>query len=154
MALGHHLKKSVYLLTLFAGIMSLLMACGEKKKDENLIQAFKLHEEAIQVRQTAKDQITKLEAITDSVFEATNSVQLNSLSNALKEWDEQLIEVPGFEEEHDHSHHDHSGHDHEHDHDHDHNHSEQELTPKQHLEVQQHLLNEIKSISEKLNTIK
>ncbi|MEM6895428.1 MAG: hypothetical protein AAF554_17155 [Bacteroidota bacterium] len=128
-------------------MISLLSGCGEKKKDENLIQAFKFHEEAIQVRQTAKDEMAKLEAITDSVFVATYSDELNSINSALEEWDEQLIEVPGFEEEHDHSHHDH-------DHDHEHNHSEQELTPKQHLEVQQHLLDEIKSIAEKINTIK
>ncbi|MEL6974352.1 MAG: hypothetical protein AAGL29_03050 [Bacteroidota bacterium] len=154
MILVHRIKKTLYFLTLSAGMISLLSACGEKKKDENLIQAFKLHEEAVQIRQTTKDQIAKLEAITDSVFVATYSNELNSISSALQEWDEQLIEVPGFEEEHDHSHHDHSGHDHDHDHEHNHSDSGQELTPKQHLEVQQHLLEEIKDLAEKINTIK
>nr|WP_298998809.1 hypothetical protein [uncultured Allomuricauda sp.] len=140
------------LLILVLGITALISACGDsKEKNENLQQAFKFHEEAIKFRQTAEDQISKLKADTDSLFVATYSNDLKSISSALEAWDEQLIEVPGFEEEHDHSHHDHSGHDHDH---HHHNHSQQELTPEQHLEVQQHLLQEIKGLVEKINSIK
>ena len=148
-------KKTFQYVVLLLGMISILSACGEKEKDPNLIQAFEFHKQAMEVRQNAQEQISKLQANTDSLFVATYSSELSTLSDALKEWDEQVVEVPGFEEEHDHSHHDHSGHDHDHDHDHHHhNHSEQELTPEQHLEVQQHLLTEIKELAEKLNSIK
>ncbi|MEM9361340.1 MAG: hypothetical protein AAGA43_01845 [Bacteroidota bacterium] len=145
-------RKPLQLFILLCGMMGLTLACGDKEKDKDLQQAFKFHEEAIQVRQNLEDQIATLKSNTDSLFIATYSDELNNLGSALKEWDEQLIEVPGFEEEHDHSHHDHSGHDH--DHEHEHNHSEQELTPKQHLEVQQHLLQEIKGLAEKIGSMK
>ena len=148
----HRFTKPLQIFVLLFSIIALTSACGDKEKDKDLVQAFKFHEEAIAVRQTVADQIEKLKANTDSLFVATYSNELKTISSALEEWDEQLVEVPGFEEEHDHSHHDHSGHDH--DHDHDHNHSEQELTPQQHLEVQQHLLQEIKGLAEKVGGIK
>lgn len=135
-------------------MISLLSACGDKQKEIDLQQAFSTHGEAVKVRKNAQEALIKLQANTDSLFVANNSEELKSIAEALALWDEQLVEVPGFE--HDHSHHDHSGHDHDHDHDHnhDHNHSGQELTPKQHIEVQQHLLSEIKAIVEKISSIK
>ncbi|WP_435625698.1 hypothetical protein [Flagellimonas sp.] len=138
---------------LVLGLMALLTSCGEKQIDENLQKAFELHNEAVKVRQATKNQIERLKSNTDSLFVATYGNEINSLSSALEEWDEQLIEVPGFEDEHNHSHHDHSSHDHNHDHEH-HEHGGQELTSKQHLEVQQHLLEEIKELAEKLEGIK
>ena len=136
------------------GIIALLTACGDKAKtNKDLQQAFEFHLEALEVRQTIKGQMAQLMANTDSLFVATHKGALDSLNGALESWDEQLVEVPGFEEEHDHSHHDHSDHDHsDHDH-HHHDHAQQELTPKQHLEVQQHLLEEIKAIAEKVGAI-
>jgi len=129
-------------------LLLLVVACGgEEKKPEELQKAFALHEEAVKIRQEAKDQLGTLTAISDSVFIAANQENLNALAASLEEWDEQLVEVPGFEEEHDHSGHDHAGHDHHH---HD---SGPELTPKEHLEVQQHLLDEIKALAAKLNQI-
>ena len=141
------------LVVLALGLITLITSCGEKKIDENLQKAFELHKEAVEVRQTAQDQIEKLESNSDSLFVATYGKDISALSSSLKEWDEQLIEVPGFEEEHDHTHHDHSGHDHDHDHDH-HHHDQPELTPQQHLEVQQQLLQEIKQLAGKISSIK
>ncbi|WP_299537191.1 hypothetical protein [Ulvibacterium sp.] len=137
------------LLVLFLGILALSTACGDKKQaNEDLQQAFELHKEAVKIRQMMQDQMTQLKANMDSLFVETHSKDLNSISSALEAWDEQLVEVPGFEEEHDHS-----GHDHDHDHDHHHD-NHPELTPKQHLEVQQHLLEEIKEIAVKIDDIK
>ncbi|MEM8846922.1 MAG: hypothetical protein AAGD17_07450 [Bacteroidota bacterium] len=148
----HCFTKPLQFFVLLFSIIALTSACSDKEKDKDLVQAFKSHEEAIEVRRTVADQIGKLKANTDSLFVITYSKELKSISSALEEWDEQLVEVPGFEEEHDHSHHDHSGHDH--DHHHDHNHSKQELTPKQHLEIQQHLLQKIKGLAQKISNIK
>ncbi len=134
------------------GILFVILSCGDsKQKSEELEQAFKLHEEAVKIRSQMGDQMAQLKSNTDSLFVATHTSDLNAISQSLEAWDEQLVEVPGFEHDHDHSGHDHSDHDHDHDHDH---HHEQELTPKQHLEVQQQLLDDIKAIAEKIDTIK
>ena len=134
------------------GIIFLLTACGDKKQtNEDLQQAFELHKEAIKIRKMMDDQMAQLKSNKDSLFVETYTKDLNSISLSLGTWDEQLVEVPGFEEEHnhsDHDHHDHSGHDHHH------GEHQQELTPKQHLEVQQHLLQDIKAIAEKIGSIK
>ena len=136
------------------GILLLSLSCSDKKKnDEDLNSAFQLHKEAIKVRQNVQDLITQLNSNQDSVFLEKNGASIKAIDLALAEWDKQLIEVPGFDEEHDHSHHDHSGHDHDHDHDHDHGH-QPELTSKQHLEVQQQLLDNIKKLEEKIKAIK
>ena len=138
------------LLVLMLGIITLSSACGDKKQtDADLQQAFEFHKEAIKIRQMTQDQMVQLQANKDSLFVAAFANDLQSISRSLETWDEQLVEVPGFEEEHDHSGHDHSDHDHHHHHD-----EQQELTPKQHLEVQQHLLEEIQAIAEKINNIK
>lgn len=135
------------------GIITLLSACGDKKQtNPDLQQAFEIHGEALKIYNSARDQIAVLKANTDSIFVATYANDLNAISNSLEEWDEQLVEVPGFDHDHDHAEHDHADHDHS-DHDHDHD-EHQELTPEQHLAVQQQLLEEIKTIAEKINTIK
>ncbi len=142
------------LLITLLGLMVLSLSCSDKKKnDEDLNSAFQLHKEAIKVRQSVQDLITQLNSNQDSVFLQKNTASMKAIDLALAEWDGQLIEVPGFDEEHDHGHHDHSGHDHDHDHDHSHG-QEPELTSKQHLEVQQQLLNDIKMLAEKLESIK
>lgn len=135
--------------------MVLLLACGgNEKPHKDLQQAFELHEEAMKIRNQTGDELAKLTTIEDSLFVATYKTDFESIASSLKEWDDQLVEVPGFEhaDGHDHSGHDHSGHDHS---GHDHGHGEQqELTPEQHLEVQQHLLQEIKAMAEKVDQIK
>ena len=124
-----------------------VLSCSDKKKtDEDLKRAFQLHKEAIKVRQTVQNLITQLNSNQDSVFLAENATSINAIDLSLAEWDEQLIEVPGFEEEH--HHHDHADHDHDHDHGH-----QPELTSKQHLEVQQQLLDNIKMIAGKIRAL-
>lgn len=133
-------------------LSTFVLSCSDKKKnDEDLNRAFQLHKEAIKVRQSVQNLITLLNSNQDSVFLVENAASIQAIDLSLVEWDEQLIEVPGFEEEH---HHDHSGHDHNHNHDHAHDHGHQpELTSKQHLEVQQQLLDNIKMIAGKIKAI-
>ena len=137
-------------LFIMIGLITLLVACSsEKGVDEDLQAAFKIHNEAIKIRQLSEDQLNKLGANSDSLFIATYKSDLDSISQLLKAWDEQLVEVPGFEEAHDHAghYHDHSGHDH-------HHHNEgADLSPKQHLEVQQYLLKEVKGIASRINEL-
>lgn len=120
----------------------LFVACsGNSESNKDMQEAFRVHQEAVKTRQITGDQMEKLLLGSDSLFEATYKNELSSIKDSLKAWDEQLVEVPGFEEEHDHS-----GHDH-------HSHETTELSPKQHLEVQQHLLLEIQTIKKNLEQI-
>ena len=129
-------------LFLTLGLIALLVSCGDKKKSNaDLQQAFKLHQEAMNIRNQAVDQLAKLIANGDSLFVKAYKKDLDSISRSLKAWDEQLVEVPGFEEAHDHSGHDHPD-------------EQLELTPEQHLQVQQHLLQEIRAIEKSINQIK
>ena len=130
-------------LFLTLGLIALLVACGDKKNpNEDLQQAFKLHQEAMNIRNQTVDQLAKLTVNGDSLFVKAYKKDLDSISRSLKVWDEQLVEVPGFEEAHDHS-----GHNHHHD-------EQPKLTPEQHLQVQQHLLQQIRAIEKSINQIK
>ncbi len=130
-----------------AVLVLLMIACGQQKEpDENLQQAFKIHEEAVELRNKVAVKLQELGTIEDSLFVSTQKNHLDSLTEALDNWDEQLVEVPGFEEEHDHEGHNHEGNDHHHD-------EQPKLTSKQHLEVQQHLFREIQAIEKSINQI-
>ncbi len=145
-------RNGQYKLVLIALFAALLAGCNSGEKvDEDLQTAFKIHEEAVEVRKKIADQINTFKENTDSLFVESYKSDLDSIRLLLEAWDDQLVEVPGFDHEHDHSdhddEHDHSGHDHDHDHDHDHENTP-ELSPEQHLEVQKHLLSQIKLIAE------
>ena len=120
----------------------MINACShDKKPDENLQQAFKMHQDAVKIRNQVANHLDKLNANEDPLFVTAYKENLDSISRALETWDGQLVEVPGFEESHDHS-----GHDHHHD-------KQPELTSEQHLQVQQHLLQEIRKIEKRINQI-
>jgi len=136
-----HLLNYSKQLLLTLGVAFIITCGGGEKPNEHLQKAYKIHEDAISVSGQVTDQLTKLAANSDSSFVATFRGELDSIRLALDAWNEQVVEVPGFEEEHDHS-----GHDHSHG-------NQPELTPEQHLEVQQHLLKEVQRIEKKINQI-
>lgn len=139
------IKKWILNQCIIIGIITLLIGCNNNKKSHSDLQkAFEFHQEAIKIRQITDKDMSLLNGNKDSSFIKTYKRDLDSISILLNSWDEVLIEVPGFDEDHDHS-----GHDHDHDHD-----KLPELTAEQHLEVQQHLLKEIRRIAEKVNNIK
>lgn len=125
---------------LLLGLSALMMSCGNKNHhSKELKQAHDLHQQAVEIRGQVSEAVNLLKSNADSV--ALESIC--SLEQLLLAWDEQLVEVPGFEEEHEHG--PNCNHDHGY---------EQELTPEQHLEIQQHLLQEITSIAEGIDKIK
>lgn len=127
---------------MLVGLITLMCACGgSEKKDERLQKAYELHLESVGLREEAGKHLEEMINSTDSGFLNSPHPELDSATHSLKEWDEQLVEVPGFEEE------EHEGH-------HHHHHGEQQqLTPEQHLEVQQQLLSEIKQIASDIDQI-
>ena len=59
--------------------MALLVACGDKKKiNEDLQQAFALHQKAMNIRDKTADQLTKLTANEDSLFVKAHKKDLDS----------------------------------------------------------------------------
>nr|WP_299382210.1 hypothetical protein [Allomuricauda sp.] len=147
MILHKFLSKTTKLPMLMLGMIVLWSSCGDKKQsNENLQKAFEIHEKTISIHKMVLNQMDALKTNKDSLFVETYSNDLNTISGSLEEWEEQLIEVPGFDHDEDHSDHDHEYHDH-----HD---EQQKLTPEQHLEVQRQLLVEIQAIAEKIEKIK
>ena len=147
-----HLVTLSKVFILSIGMLLVLLSCGEAKKSPELEEAFKIHNEALAIRSEMSKKLSELQANKDSIFVQTHAATLSAIGTSLEEWDEQVVE-----HEHDHSGHDHSEQDlsdHNHsEHDHNHDHHEQELTPKQHLEVQQQLLEDITAIAEKIEGI-
>lgn len=137
------LKNSLYVIAFLWMTYALLACTGEEEKSEELEKAFELHLESLEIRKNVTEKLSKLTTDADSVFMEKNKIQLDSIQAALKDWDELFIEVPGFE-------HDHEGHDHHHHHDHN---SGPQLTPTEHLDLQQYLLTEIKRILESINKL-
>jgi len=128
-----HAKQRLVML----GFMEFLIACVDSNKpNAELQQVFDRHREAVSMRNQADAQLAKI-IKGDSLILNKFKTEIDSIHKSLKTWDEELIEVPGFEHEHDHS---------EIYHDHNH-HVPLDLSPTQHLEVQEHLLKEIQTIA-------
>ena len=126
----------IRILTNFVWLMILILSgCNEDKKDPLLEEAHAFHQESNRVRSQIQE---KLQAI-----EGLSSESVNDIRKSIQEWDENMVEVPGYEEDHD-------GHDHDHDHAHHHHHPAPNLTSRQHLELQRSLLDEIRNIQNKL----
>ena len=113
-------------------VATVFTACQNQKKENDpvLEEAYQLHVEAIQIQQEVEPKLDSLVKL--------DSVRFDSIRMAFKTWEENLVEVPGFE--HDHDHH---GHDHHH---HDHGPSQPEVTPQQMKAIQNESLQNIKKI--------
>jgi ABC-type nickel/cobalt efflux system permease component RcnA len=117
----------------------ILFGCQPQKNDPRLIEAHDYHQQAGKIRESLGQQLSNAEA--DSLLHST----LEEFKLALKEWDEAFVEVPGFEHDHDHDH-DEEGHDHHH-----HHAAAPNLSAQEHLDLQKHLLDEIKELEKSFN---
>ncbi|HKK77474.1 MAG TPA: hypothetical protein VJ953_20510 [Saprospiraceae bacterium] len=107
-------------------------ACTTTSEEDKLMQeAFNIHQEAMQVANETRALLTA----TDQTRK-----DLQSIRNRLERWEDDLVEVPGFEHDHDHSH----------DHDHDHSHSTLELLPEDMLAIQKEFLDSIRVLKSDL----
>ncbi len=97
-------------------------------------EAFELHVKSMEIANDSKELLDQIPA---------GHEEKNRLQARLKEWNDNIIEVPGFE------HHHHHGHSH----DHNHSHSQLELTPDDMLIVQKEFLDSIQSIQRRILNI-
>ena len=121
------MKKYIYQLA-FIFIMISLGCNGPSKKDPKLLEAFEIHKESVEIAAKAVEDCEKLPA-TDTMR--------SQFESKLKDWGENLVEVPGF-----HYHHDGLGH--------HHGRAPLKLTPDDALLVQKEFRDSIESIHQRI----
>lgn len=109
-----------------------LTGCHSHETDPKLEEAFKIHEQAIAVNQAIQSQLQSAN---------TETPEMSQIKKRLSDWEENLVEVPGFDHDHDHSH---GGHHH-----HDHG-PGLEVTPEDMLIIQKEFLDSIKVIQQEV----
>lgn len=121
-------------IVLVAVLLCLGASCNSGEDADPLLKdAFAIHQEAMRIEQTVQRQLDSFQISADEELK---------LRARLEQWEEQLVEVPGFEHEH------HHGHDHVHDHDHG---TPVKLTPEHMFAIQQESLDSIRSIQRYLD---
>lgn len=117
-------------ISLVAVLLCLGTGCNSGEDVDPLLKdAFAIHQEAMRIEQSVQRQLDSFHISADKeIF----------LRARLEQWEEQLVEVPGFEHEHDH------------DHDHDHG-SSPKVTPEHMLAIQQESLDSIRTIQRDLD---
>ncbi len=94
---------------------------GDTKEHKILHNAFDIHMEALKVKKELEPSLEELRQLNNSIQvqgrelsarEINFSKAISVIENRLNYWEENHVEVPGFE----HEGHDHSGHNHSHDH--------------------------------------
>lgn len=121
--------------TIFMISIFFISCLGGHKHDPILTEAFEIHNQSLTISKEARNALDK---IADS-----DSIKLH-LASRLAQWNENIVEVPGFEHHHDHNH------DHGH---HHHNHSTLELLPTDMLRVQKEFLDSIRVIHTEIQTL-
>ena len=122
--------------TVVISLIALLIGgCHSHPVDPILEEAFGLHQEAIAVNKAIREKLQSVEA---------NDSLMNNIRKRLQTWEENLVEVPGFEHDHDHSH---GGHHHHHDHG-----NELEVTPADMKIIQQEFLDSIQVIKQEVES--
>ena len=129
---------------LLLGLGALVFACSDQAPDENLQKAFEIHVQSLEIRKSSGEELSLLKENLDPIAVSKYGRILDSLATLLEGWDNELIEVPGFEEDHHHGHHDHSYEEHVED---------LNLTSAEHLEIQKHLMDEIKGLQKAIDQI-
>jgi len=143
--------KSFFIFFSFAIIMA---SCNNGASSTNvdplLQQAFDYHVEAMNIEKILKEKLDAIHSKKNSIQiqgRALTEGEMNFLDEANRTtsiyeiWQNNRVEVPGFEHEHDHS--SHEGHDHHH------HGNDVKLTPQQMKEVQEESLRNIKDILKK-----
>ncbi|MGH1366923.1 MAG: hypothetical protein ACRBF0_25415 [Calditrichia bacterium] len=114
-------------------IFFFLLGCtGSSKPDPLMEEAFRIHQQSMQIVKEIKEILKKLPAGDDSVLK---------IESRLMSWNENLIEVPGFEHDHNHEHHHHK------------HGSQIELSPENMLAVQKVLLDSVIVIRKELENL-
>jgi len=116
-----------------------ITSCGSASEDKVLIEAAKVHDEAMTVSVEVSSALESIENHTDALSDLQKE-ELDKLKQDFEEWSELVVEVPGYE------------HKEQHHHGHDHRHGPNELeglTPQQILDVQKELKRQIEVLNDR-----
>lgn len=95
-----NLIRPIFLLTISLTAAS----CAQEEKSPKLIEANRLHLEAIEI---SKELEPKLESLSSHAKGGAEKSQIDSLKALIEMWEENMIEVPGFAHAHAHGTHTH-----------------------------------------------
>lgn len=136
-----------------------LIACQEKENPQ-LKEAAAIHNEAHEIMEQVEPEIkdldllqsalkTKKETAKDTAAVSAALLALGQVKAEFKEWEENLVTVPGVEDEHDH--HDHKEGEEHHHHEHK---KAPDVAPDQHLAIQKEIKKNIEKIQSDLKAAK
>ena len=143
---------------IFLCLLILTANCGgTSEEDQKLLEeAASIHQQAIEIEEKIKPKMEALiqrknqiniqgRALTDAEIAFVEKVE--QLQTSYDYWEENHVEVPGFE----HDHHGHEGHDHDHDHDHG---NQLKVTAADMLLIQKEFRDSISAIQQKVEKLK
>ncbi|WP_353722459.1 hypothetical protein [Dyadobacter sp. 676] len=90
-----------YLFSILILAAAVLSCSKGNEKSPELIEANRLHLEAMKISVQLEQ---KLENLSSQAKSAAQKTRIDSLKNLIEVWEENLIEVPGFAHAHDHTH--------------------------------------------------
>lgn len=93
-----NLTRPIFLLAI---ILTAAACARQEEKSPQLIEANRLHLEAIEI---SKELESKLESLSSHTESGAKQSQIDSLKSLIEMWEENVIEVPGFAHAHDHAH--------------------------------------------------
>lgn len=96
-----NLIRPIFLLAIF---LTAAACSRQEEKSPQLIEANRLHLEAIEISQELE---SKLESLSSHAKSDAKKSQIDSLKSLIEMWEENMIEVPGFAHAHDHGAHEH-----------------------------------------------
>lgn len=91
----------IYPMSLLLVAATGLSCSRENPKSPQLIEANRLHLEAIKISHQLEQ---NLDSLAPLVPNAVEKARIDSLRNLIEDWEENVIEVPGFPHAHDHTH--------------------------------------------------
>lgn len=159
------MKQQTYFSILLFALLLVFSCNGKDEKSEALLkEAIKWHNEAMAIHKELMPKMKALEELKAKLTAQKDSLaakdenaisqldaeimNLENISKEMKEWMENIVEVPHNEEHHHH----HEGDAHDHDHSHEHG-AKIDLTPEQMLDVQKEMKNNILKIQDKINAV-
>ncbi|MFT4032736.1 MAG: hypothetical protein QM669_09980 [Siphonobacter sp.] len=145
------------LLTFFA--LSVALGACKEKEDPQLKEAAAIHNEAHEIMESIEPQVNSIDSVQTALLEKKKTAKdtaayttvltaLGKVKADFKEWEENLVTVPGIEE---HEHEEGEGHEHHHHHEHK---KAPEVAPDQHLAIQKEIKKNIELIQSELKAAK
>lgn len=93
-----NLTHPIFLLTI---ILTAAACARQEEKSPQLIEANRLHLEAVEI---SKELESKLVSLSSHAESDAKKSKIDSLKSLIEMWEENVIEVPGFAHAHDHGH--------------------------------------------------